>query len=139
MLDGAGVGSWPIGLSALFSCCVAILAVRCGDNSGVDFHDWLVFMWALLAFPLWWLVGDPVVAVVILTLVDVSGFIPTIRQIRDQPDSESAWFFTLFAIRNGLVLLALEHYSLTTALFPAVIGIACLIVVGCLLYFRGRY
>jgi len=41
--------------------------------------------------------------------------------------SERIWFFALAAARNLLVILALEHYSLTTALFPAAIGLACMV------------
>ncbi|WP_020481626.1 hypothetical protein [Methylomonas sp. MK1] len=44
--------------------------------------------------------------------------------------SESPGFFGLFALRNLLAILALEHYSLTTLLFPAVIASACGLVMA---------
>ena len=61
--------------------------------------------------------------------MDLSGFLPTLRKINRDPYSESVIFFALFAVRNLLVLLALEHYSAVTMLFPAVIGVACLSII----------
>jgi ABC-type Mn2+/Zn2+ transport system permease subunit len=37
-------------------------------------------------------------------------------------------FFALGAIRNLFVIIALEHYSWTTVLFPAAVGISCALV-----------
>jgi len=34
-------------------------------------------------------------------------------------------FFSFGALRNALVVAALEHYSPTTVVFPAAVGIAC--------------
>src|SRR5262249_8028561 len=75
--------------------------------------------------PLWFLTADPLWAVVTLTVVDLIGFGPTFRRGFSHPRDESSLFFGLAALRNLMVVLALEHYSLTTALFPAAVGIAC--------------
>jgi len=45
-------------------------------------------------------------------------------------------FFALFAVRNVLVILALESYSVTTVLFPAVIAVACVSLVAMVRYRR---
>jgi hypothetical protein len=45
-------------------------------------------------------------------------------------------FYALFAARNLLVVLALETYSLTTILFPAVIAAACMLLMALLTYRR---
>jgi hypothetical protein len=42
----------------------------------------------------------------------------------------------LAAVRNALAVLALEHYSLTTVLFPAAVGVACLAFVAMVGYRR---
>ena len=41
-------------------------------------------------------------------------------------------FFALGGLRNLLVVLALEHYSWTTVLFPAAVGVACMLMVALL-------
>jgi SAM-dependent methyltransferase len=61
-----------------------------------------------------------------------------VHKVCAQPDSESPGFFGLFALRNLLVILALEHYSLTTLLFPAVIASACVLVMALILVQQRR-
>lgn len=40
-------------------------------------------------------------------------------------------------MRNLTAILALEHHSLTTVLFPAVLGWVCLFILGLLLWRRA--
>ena len=129
LLDGAGVGAWPIGVSAALTLTVALLAFWRRTDTEVDGKDKLTLLVSVLALPVWYLTAEPLYAVAILTLVDLSGFLPTLRKINRDPYSESVIFFALFAVRNLLVLLALEHYSAVTMLFPAVIGVACLSII----------
>jgi hypothetical protein len=88
--------------------------------------DWVFFAAALSSLPFWYFTSDPLWAVVILTTVDLFGFGPTIRKAWTFPYSESQLFFALFTARNFFVVLALEHYSVTTVLFPAVMAVACI-------------
>jgi len=136
---GAGVGAWPIGLSGTITLGIALLAYRksSGDRT-VTRLDWFFFLAAMCALPFWYFTADPLWAVVILTSVDLLGFGPTLRKAYHQPHEESIPFFGIFMLRNLLVLAALEHYSLTTVLFPATIALACLGVMGMVGYRRGR-
>ncbi|WP_404361378.1 hypothetical protein [Methylotuvimicrobium sp. KM1] len=93
-------------------------------------------MAALSSLPLWYFTSDPLWAVVILTTVDVLGFGPTIRKAYHQPQSEPLNFYALFAIRNLFVVMALEHYSVTTVLFPAVLGLTCVFIMALMMYRR---
>ena len=122
----AGVGAWPIGLSGILTLVVAVLAFKRRTDISITRGDWLFFLTALAALPLWFITQNPLWAVCILTLVDVLGFGPTLRKAYAHPYSESIGFFSLFMLRNILAALALEHYSLTTALFPVTIAFTCL-------------
>lgn len=126
--DG-GVGAWPIGVSGIITIFIALLAFIKRADITITKIDWLFFISAISSLPLWFFTSDPLWAVVILTTVDVFGFAPTIRKTYNNPYSESLVFFFLFAIRNMIVLVALESYSITTILFPAVIGMACLLLI----------
>ena len=62
-----------------------------------------------------------------LTTVDVLGFAPTFRRSYIRPFEEQLMFYVVLALRNLVVISALENYSMTTVLFPATIATACLI------------
>ena len=136
--DGAGIGAWPIGISGLITLCVAILAyLKKGDTTIVGM-DWVFLLLAMSALPLWFLTETALSAVLILTFVDLLGFGPSVRKAYDAPYDENALFFGLGALRNGFVIAALENYSWTTVLFPAAVGLACLLFVGLLIYRRTK-
>jgi hypothetical protein len=88
--------------------------------------DWGCLVVALLALPIWLLTSSPLWAVLILTAIDLVGFGPTVRKAYKKPHEERIWFFLLGALRNAFVIAALEHYSPTTVVFPAAVGVACL-------------
>lgn len=130
LAGGAGVGAWPIGISAAITGWIAWLAWRRRGDVTITRTDWACFAAALAALPCWVFTDDPLWAVVILTAVDLVGFGPTLRHAWSDPHAESASFFALAAVRNALVVLALEHYSWTTVLFPAAVGVGCLLLAG---------
>jgi hypothetical protein len=136
MADGAGVGAWPIGFSAVLALLIASLAYRHRGVVVVARSDWIFFSLALSALPVWALTSNPMWAVIILTSVDMLGFAPTWRKTYLAPHSESVVFFGLTALRCLLIVLALEHYSIATALFPVMIGLAASVTLSLALWRR---
>lgn len=134
--DNGGVGAWPIGVSGGITIVVALLAYIKRADTTITRTDWSFFVAALSSLPLWYATSDPLWAVVVLTVVDLLGFGPTVRKAYSFPRSESPQFFGLFAARNVLVILALEHYSVTTVLFPAAIAAACGLLIALIAYRR---
>ncbi len=126
--DHGGIGAWPIGVSGIITILIACLAYGKRSDISITRSDWLFFMLAMTALLLWYLLEDPLWTVVVLTVVDTIGFIPTVRKVYHTPYSEPLSFITLFFVRNILVILALEHYSVTTVFFPAVIALDCLLL-----------
>ena len=94
---------------------------------------------ALASLPFWYLTSNPLWAVVLLTLVELLGFGPTIRKAYYLPHEENRLFFLLFMLRNIFTLLALEHYSLTTVLVPVSVNISCLFLIIMISYRRKLY
>lgn len=135
LAGGGGVGAWPIGFSGCITAYIAFLSYSKRPQSSIKSLDWIFFVLAISALPAWWLASDPLWAVVLLTSADVIGFGPTFRRAYHHPYQEHMGFFALGALRNLLVVLALERYSWTTVLFPAAVGIACF-ALACLLYAR---
>ncbi len=125
---GAGVGAWPIGVSGSITILIAAVAYAKRADISITKLDWLFFMAAMSSLPLWYIASDPTWAIVVLTIVDLLGFGPTIRKAYSEPHTESLPFFGMFAARNTVVVMALENYSIATVLFPASITIACVLL-----------
>ena len=124
-----GYGAWPIGVSGLITGYIAVLAYRRHSDRAVTRADWVFLVIALAALPCWLLTSNPLWAVVILTGVDLAGFGPTFRSAYLRPYDERIGFYSLGVVRNVLAISALEQYSITTVLFPAAVGVACLVFV----------
>ena len=129
LADGGGAGAWPIGVSGLITLYVAVLAYSKKSDTMITNRDWLFFIIAMTALPLWYFTSNPLWAVVILTTVDLIGFAPTFRKAYHRPYEEQLLFFILMASRNLIAIVALENYSLTTILFPAATALACILFI----------
>ena len=133
---GAGVGAWPTGVSGLVALYVAFTSYRQNGDTNITRLDWMFFISAMSSLPFWYVTDDPLYAVMILTTVDLLAFAPTVRKSYYAPHEERTSFYTLMAIRGGLVIAALETYSWATVLFPAVAGGSCIPFVIMVLYRR---
>lgn len=138
LADGGGFGAWPIGVSGLVTAYIAVLAYRSRSDTSVTRTDRVFLAIALAALPCWLLTSNPLLAVVLLTGMDLAGFGPTFRFAFRHPHEERIGFYSLGAVRNALAISALEHYSLTTVLFPAAVGVACAVFVMMVGYRRTQ-
>lgn len=136
LADDGGAGAWPIGVSGIVTFYVALLAYLKRSDIAITAMDWLFFMLAMTSLPLWYLSSDPLWAVVVLTAVDVTGFAPTFSKAYVHPFEERLVFFAIMTARNLFSILALEHHSVTTVLFPAVMAAACLMFILMVMYRR---
>ena len=136
LADKGGAGAWVIGLSGIISIYVALLSYIKKSDSTITRLDWIFFIVALTSLPVWYLTSDPLWAVLILTTVDVLGFVPTFRRSYVRPFEEQLMFYVIMAVRNLFVVSALENLSLTTVLFPATIATFSLIFSVMVVYRR---
>jgi len=135
---GGGYGGWVILASGVISIYIGHLALRRqGDRTLRAVDGWFVGL-ALMALPAWALTEDPFWAVLLLTLADLLGFGPTVRNALHHPFDEPVWFYLLAAVRNGLVVLSLESLSWTTGLFPVSVGLACMLMATMLFWLRRK-
>lgn len=138
LLDGAGWGAWPIGLSGAITIGVAVAAYRMTQEFSPTKTDVGCLIVAAAGLLMWPLASSPVWTVVILTAVDLVGFVPTVRLVLKRPFDENLGFYVVSAFRNAAALLALEHYSVTTVVFPAAVLAGCLMLVSLMLICRAR-
>ena len=129
MADGAGVGAWSIGLSGALTLYIAFLAWQKRSDQSATKLDWFFFIAAMLSLPCWFFTHNPFWAVVILTTVDTLGFGPTFIKVYKKPYEEQLFLYVVMAFRNLVSIPALEHYSWTTLLFPAVLSATCVLFI----------
>ena len=134
--EGAGVAAWSTGISGCVTVFIAVLAFIKRSDITITRMDYLFLAMALIALPLWYITSDPVWTVIILTAIDVIAFGPTVRKTYSMPYSESLVFFSIFAVRDVFVVMALERYTITTVLFPASISLSCIFMIIMMLYRR---
>ena len=119
-----GVGSFPSGVSSLICFFIAFLAYKKVSHDIISRSDWLFFTLALGAVPLWYMTDSALNAVVLLSIIDTLGFIPTFKKAYHYPFEEQLSFFMMMVFKDIFALMALEEYSLTTLLFPITLDVS---------------
>ena len=115
--SGAGAGSWVAGTTAGICTAVAGLSFFTGERN-ITGSDWLFFIAALAAIPLWSFTKDPLGAVILVTLINAAGAYPTLRKSYVDPYGENLFTWGLSVGRMFIALLAIKDYSLVTTIFP---------------------
>lgn len=116
--DGAGVGSVITLFSALISFFIAAIGYVKRENITISKSDKWAFALSLTAIPLWMITQTPLWSVILITIIDVAGFYPTFRKSWHAPEQESVLSFALGGFKHLFTIMALENYSIITALFP---------------------
>ena len=115
--DKGGPGAWVTGFSALVCFIISGLALFKGEKT-ITKSDWVCFIAALITIPLWYFTKTPLYSVILVTIVDIVGFIPTLRKSYLKPHEEAASCYGLAALKHSTSILALENLSLITVLYP---------------------
>lgn len=121
VLRGAGPGSWITGITSFTCFLTAALAVHYGEKD-VRVLDWLSLLGAAFSLVLWAITSDPLMAVILICVVDALGFVPTLRKGWAKPHEETLIFYVLSFLKFAAGLIALRSYSPTTYLFPALVA-----------------
>ena len=115
--SGAGPGAWIIGVAATLSLAVFVIAIFKGEKE-ITRLDKISLASAALGIALWIVTTNPLWSVVIVTIVDAVGYIPTFRKTYKQPYGETLILYFLSSVSFVISLFALQVVSLTTALYP---------------------
>ena len=113
----AGPGAYTTLAAAIVCFIIFGFGVRQG-NKNVEKSDTIFFVLALVALVLWLFAKQPVLSVILLSTIDMLGFIPTIRKSWHKPHEETLISYMTNTFRFGLAILALSHYTIVTALYP---------------------
>lgn len=117
--DGGGIGSY-VSLAVAIMCIGIFIASIYHGYRKITLIDNISLGVACISIFFWLVVDQPVISIILLTLVDAVSFIPTIRKSLKEPKTESSDTYIMNGVRHTLLLLALENYSIVTVLFPVV-------------------
>lgn len=115
--SGAGPGAWVTLSLVVIMSFITIVSFKRGYKD-IKKIDVIFFLLAILALPLWLVVKQPVLSIVLLTAIDLAGFVPTIRKSWNAPHTETLSFYVITTFRHTLSVFALVQLSFVTALYP---------------------
>ena len=124
VVAGGGPGAWVTGMTALMSFIFAVIGLGASSRVYIAKSDWIFFISALVAIPVWYFTGNPLWSVIIITIVDAIAFAPTFRKAYFHPKTENMYTYLLSGIKFVVGIAALEALTLTTVLYPASLVLA---------------
>ncbi len=128
-LNHGGIGSLGTFVHAVMMFLVVILCFY--KKIQISFHkiDYISLFLATFALFLWYIISNTLIAVILMTFVDIIGYIPTFRKIYNNPFEENLLVFNISTLRNILIIMSMQHYSIITIIFPITICVANTILV----------
>lgn len=126
-----GAGTWAVGLTAAALVVIFVLSLIKGERNIRPF-DWFCLGGSTAALILWALTDGPLLSVILITVVDAFGFLPTVRKAYHKPHQETLVTYQINTAKYFLVVAALQTYSIETALFPLAVALMNFAFVGML-------
>lgn len=117
LVKGAGIGALPTGVAEAFTIIIFLFSLKylfkknAGHIKKID-HYFLVI--ALVGLIPWALTKDPTISVIIVVLIDIVAFIPTLRKTWVRPESEQPLLYEMNVARHVLTLFSLGAYNIAT-------------------------
>ncbi len=117
LADHAGPGAWALGITAAACLFQAGLALKWGEKN-ITRGDKLSLVAAFVAVVPWMMTDDPLLSVVLASVISGVAFFPTIRKSWTKPDEENLTAYMIANVKLGLSLVALTHFTVTTLVYP---------------------
>lgn len=114
---GAGPGAWVTFGTIIVQFAILFLGFKNGYKD-IKKIDIIFLVVAFAALPIWLIVKQPVISIVLLSTIDMLGFMPTIRKSWNHPYTETLSFYVITTFRHGLTIFALAQYNIVTWLYP---------------------
>jgi len=121
--NGAGIGSLALTVGAFFCGYIFILSLKYGTKN-ITVFDTVCLLGALAAIGVYAFLHDAVLSVILITIIDFAGFLPTLRKAYAEPYSETLSLFVLGVLWSTFNIIAISTYSITTTLYPSCILVA---------------
>jgi hypothetical protein len=117
LAKGAGIGALPTGIAEGFTIIIFLFSLRYlfdGKTGHIRREDNYFLAVCLLGLIPWLLTKDPTISVVIVVLIDIIAFIPTLRKTWSHPETEKPLLYEMNVTRHVLTLFSLQSYNIAT-------------------------
>lgn len=115
--SGGGIGAYVTLIMSITIFIIFIFSLLKGETK-ISLLDTIFFTLALIALALWLFAKQPILSVILLSLINILAFAPTIRKSWTKPFSETMSTYIMNGSKHAATFLALAHYSVVTYLFP---------------------
>lgn len=133
--NGGGFGSWVLGVSTITAFGVLVFSLFRGEKD-IKVIDWISLAAAGIALLLWLFAKQPLTAIILVTLTDCFGYIPTIRKSLAKPYEEPVSSYVYGFFKFGIGVFAVDQLSLLTGLYSGALAVMSLVVV--IILVRGQ-
>lgn len=116
--SGAGIGSLVTLTAGIMCILVIVLGVLYKSKIEIVWIDTLFLVLAFISLGLWLIAKQPVISAVLSTLIELLGFMPTVRKSWNKPFTETLQFYYLNILRFSLAIFALQTYTVVTTIYP---------------------
>lgn len=122
LAKGATNSLWLNGLDTFGTAIIFICSTKTGAG-GLTKKDILSLIFALSGITLWFFTKEPMVALIIIIIVDFSGAVLTIAKAYESPETEtlSTWFILLAS--GLLAAISVGELNFSLLLYPIYIGL----------------
>ncbi len=133
---GAGIGVIPTFFAEIFIILIFFFSLKNGFKN-IKKTDHYFLLLAIFGLVPWYLTGDPTLSVVIVVIIDVIAFMPTVIKTWEKPKSERAFFYELNIVRHILSLCSLQSYNIATT-FHSIVMIFANASIPLTIYLKNR-
>lgn len=119
LAKGAGIGALPTGVAEGFTIIIFLFSLKyLFQDKAIHIRkiDNYFLIICLLGLIPWALTKDPTISVVIVVLIDIIAFIPTLRKTWAKPQSERPLLYEMNVARHILTLFSLQTYNIATTI-----------------------
>lgn len=112
---GAGIGAMPTAFSEVFTILIFFFSLKNGFKH-IRKIDHIFLAVALLGLIPWALTKDPTISVIIVVVIDLIAFMPTLIKTFKYPKTETPILYSMNVLRHILMLFSLQAYNIATML-----------------------
>ena len=124
---GGGWGALNLTVGVLLVLIVLFFSLKYGTKN-ITKSDTIILIAALAAILVWWQLDQPILAVVMVSVIDVLGYIPSFRKSYAEPWSETMIAWVGFSVSNTFAILALSEYNFLTMTYLIAITLANIVL-----------